>query len=411
MPAAARCFFLIAILAALNAVTPGSLLSQDDSGAEIIPAWSDQFNTPGYGYDGYGRSIVQRGLANADDAWFDFGGAARSYFMNDQRIEFTGLEATFGVEASLRGELGRTYGDTLAIVYGEVFLNQRFDQNILLDSPARRSFANNFDIEPFEISQLAVVAARNDLEFEMGRFVSPFGRYYGISWQNDFADTPFLRSEIVHFRETGAQLRWNPDIWRTTIAITNGGFQKDTNSSKALIARLGVDLPRWSVGASIKTHDGMGSEGQKEFNNYMGVDWMFRLTETVMLCGEAIHDEHGLRRPGTPLDDITWGRSLYNRQLNNGLNQPIRGTGYYVSLLGQQPRFDWSLSYGDYRPESIGDLVHDTPIRRGIGQIAWHLTPCADFISSVSIENNIEERQHQSRNRGLAYLAGLQLRF
>ena len=203
MPAAERFFFLFVILAAFHAGMAGSLLGQDDSGVEIIPAWSDQLNTPGYGYDGFGRSIVERGLAHSDELWFDFGGLVRSYFINDQRIEFTGLEATFGVEASMRGELGQTFGDMSTIVYGEVFLSQRFDQNILLDSPLRRLFAGNFDVEPFEISQLAVVAVRNDLEFEMGRFVTPFGRYYGLSWQNDFVDTPFLRSEIIHFRETG----------------------------------------------------------------------------------------------------------------------------------------------------------------------------------------------------------------
>ncbi len=406
-----RCFFLLAILAAVHSGKPGSLFGQSDSWAEFDSSWSDQFNTPGCGFDCHGRSIAERSLTKADDSWFDFGGSVRSYFINDQRIEFTGLEATFGVEASLRGELEYTCGDTLAIAYGEVFLNQRFDQNLLVDTPLRQSFANNFEAEPFEISQLAVVAVHNDLEFEMGRFVSPFGRYYGLSWQNDFVDTPFLRSEIVHFRETGAQLRWNPEIWRSTIAITNGGFQKDTNSSKALIARIGVDLPRCSIGASIKTQDGIGSEGQKEFNNHLGIDGMVRLSESIILCGEAIHDEHGLRRPGTMLDEITWGRSLYNRQLNNGLNQPIEGSGYYVSLIGRQPRFDWSLSYGNYSHEIIGDLVHDTPVRRGIGQLAWHLTPTADCFTSVIVENSIEGLLHVPRAIGVGYLAGLQLRF
>ena len=245
----------------------------------------------------------------------------------------------------------------------------------------------------------------------MGRSVTPFGRYYGLSWQNDFVDTPFLRSEIIHFRETGAQLRWNPDIWRTTVAITNGGFQKDTNSSKAFVGRIGVDLPRWSLGASVKSQDGIGSEGQKEFNGHYGFDWMFRISDTLIFCGEAIHDKYGIRRPGTSLDDITWGRSLYNRQLNNGLNQPINGNGYYFSLIGQQPRYDWSLSYGEYYPEAIGDLVHDTPVRRGIGQLGWHLTPAADFFASMIVENEIDGLVHQPRANGVGYLAGLQLRF
>ena len=58
----ARFFFLFVILAAFHAGMAGSLLGQDDSGVEIIPAWSGQLNTPGYGYDGFGRSIVEQGF-------------------------------------------------------------------------------------------------------------------------------------------------------------------------------------------------------------------------------------------------------------------------------------------------------------------------------------------------------------
>ncbi len=152
-----------------------------------------------------------------------------------------------------------------------------------------------------------MLVQRGNLEIELGRFVTPFGRYYGFSALNDFFDTPFVRRDVILFRETGAQLRWNPGIWRSTVAITNGGPHRDTNSSKALIARLGFDLPVASLGASIKTQDGIGSEGQKEFNNHVGVDWMYRFSPAIFLAGEVVYDEYGLRRPGTPLDDIDWG--------------------------------------------------------------------------------------------------------
>jgi hypothetical protein len=411
MPVLLRSIMVLCLVGNALALPGHRIFAQSCLQPEDLSAWVDQLNRPGCAFDGQRTSLVNGAPESCDGSWYELGGAARGFFINDQRIEFTGLEATFAVEGSLRGEYGQVVGDGLAIAYGELFLNQRFDQNILVDSPLRRSFANNFDVEPLQISQLGLLGVRGDLEFEVGRFVTPFGRYHGMSWQNDFVDTPFLRSEIIGFRETGAQIRWTPGIWRMAAAITNGGSNKDTNSSKAFVSRIGADLQNWSFGASLKSQDGVGSEGQKQFNDHIGIDWMIRLSDRLVVFGEVIHDKHGLRRPGTSLDEINWGRSLYNRQLNNGLDRPIEGNGAYISLIGQQPRFDWSLGYGEYRADRLGDLIHDTPVRQGMGQVAWHLSPAADFFSSVLIENTVNGTAHRPRSEGILYLAGLQMRF
>lgn len=372
--------------------------------------WATQFNCPGYGYDRWGTAIGTPDLIDGE-SWWLVSGAARAYFTNDQRIEFTGLEATFGVEGALRGEYGHRCGDLVAAAYGEVFLTQPFDRNILLDTPHRRSFANNFDTDIVSISLLSLVVEQGPWAVELGRFVTPFGRYYGVSWQNDFADSPFLRSESIQFRETGVQVRWNPGNFRSTLALTNGGPDKDANSSKAVIARIGGDWMRGSIGASIKAQDGIGSEGQKEFNGHVGMDWMFRLTDSLILSGEIVHDEYGIRRPGLDLDSITWGRSLYNRQLNRGLNNPIFGLGYYVALMGQRPKLDWSLSYGEFTPDVIGDPIHDLPVRRFVGHVAWHLHPNVDWMTNVLMENELPATAHQPRALGTSYWSGVQVRF
>jgi len=73
------------------------------------------------------------------------------------------------------------------------------------------------------------------------------------------------------------------------------------NSSKALVARAGIDQPWYALGTSVKWQDGNGSETQKAFNNHVGLDAMIRRGQWT-LSGEAIYDQYGLRRPGTPLN-------------------------------------------------------------------------------------------------------------
>lgn len=374
-------------------------------------SWSSQLNLPGGGRDNWGTPVAESLPGDNAERGYDFGVAARAWYLNDQRIEFTGMEGSFGVDGVLRGEAFQWCGDVLGVVYGELLLNQPFDRNILADTPERVSYASNFQRHTVDISQLSVVAVKDNLEFEFGRFVTPFGRFYGLSFHNDLVDLPFLRNEVILLRETGAQLRWNPSFFRSTIAITNGGPQRDSNSSKSLIARCGVDLDRWSAGASVKTQDGIGSEGQKEFNEYAGIDAMFRITPTVMISGEYVVDHHGLRRNGVTLNDITWGRSLYNRQLNKAHHIPIDGRGWYFSLIGQQEQFDWSLGYGHYLPEQLGDPTHDTPVSRGIGQIAWHLRKHTDLYTSLVFENAVDGAMHEPRSRGFMILSGVQIRF
>jgi hypothetical protein len=319
---------------------------------------------------------------------YHLGGQARGYYINDQRIEFTGVEATFAVEGVLNGGLTQRSGNWDLSLETQIFVNEPFDNNIFVNSAQRRSFAPNFDIDPLQISQLYLGARNGDFYTAIGRFVTPFGRFYFPNFRNNFDDSPFIRSEAILFRETGALVQWDPDIFVFTAALTNGNFLQDTNSSKALVARAGIDQPGYAFGTSVKWQDGNGSEDHKAFNNHVGVDGMIRFGNWT-LSGEAIYDEYGLRRPGTLPYQITWGRSLYFRDLNNGLNVPITGWGYYVNLGYEGPQWTLMLNYGDFFPGHVGDPRQDTPTHRGLVKASRHWTRHFETYAVVLLENNL----------------------
>jgi hypothetical protein len=298
-------------------------------------------------------------------------------------------------------------GDFEFGVVGELFVNQVFDRNILVDTPERASYAGNFDVEPLEISQALLTGRRGDVMVGMGKMVTPFGRTYFPLYRNDLSDAPFIRTEAILWRETGLLVQYDPGPWVFTAALTNGGDERDTNSSKALVARVGIDLADFACGASVKTQDGIGSEGQKVFNNHVGVDAMVRWGPLV-ISGEAIYDEYGLRRPGFDQEDIFWGRSIYHRDLNLAYHEPIHGVGYYVNALYQAPGWTGVLNYGEFYPQQIGDPIHDETTRRGFAKFILHLSTRMDVYTMFLLENTVRNAQAGRDRQGWNVLAGFQ---
>ena len=321
------------------------------------------------------------------DCWHHIGGKARSYFVTDQRYAFTGQETTFAVEGVIDGGYHRRAGEWELSMDGELFVNLPFDRNLLVDTPERRSFAANFDVDPLQISQLYLGARRDDWLLAMGRFVTPFGRFYFPQYRNDFSDAPFIRSEAILFRETGALVQWDPPGYVFTAAITNGGFGQDTNASKALIARAGIDRECFALGTSVKWHDGISSEGQKQFNRHIGIDAMISRGRWT-LSGEAIYDQYGFRRPGFDPNDIFWGRSIYFRDQNGALYDPIEGLGYYVDLEYAGDAWSASLNFGSYFPERIGDVPHDRDIHRRLVKLSWRAVEHFEMYGIALVETD-----------------------
>ncbi|HEY2413628.1 MAG TPA: hypothetical protein VGI40_15365 [Pirellulaceae bacterium] len=338
---------------------------------------------------------------------YHVGGQARGYYINDQRIEFTGLEATFAVEGVINGGVTQRSGDWDLSLETQIFLNEPFDKNVFVDSQQRRSFAPNFDIDPLQISQLYLGARNGDFYTAIGRFVTPFGRFYFPNFRNNFDDSPFIRSEAIQFRETGMMVQWDPDPFVFTAALTNGNFLQDTNSSKALVARVGVEQPWYAFGSSVKWQDGNGSETQKVFNNHVGVDGMLRFGNWT-LSAEAIYDQYGLRKPGLLPYEITWGRSLYFRDLNNGFDIPITGWGYYINLGYEGPNWTLMLNYGDFFPGRVGDPRQDTPTHRGLIKASRHWTRNFETYAVVLLENTLDRAFDRLPRVGQYVIGGAQ---
>lgn len=339
-----------------------------------------------------------------DQFHLDFMG--RAAYENDQRIEWTGVEATFGVEGSLLAGARKNLGMFTTGLEAEILLNQPFDRNILADTAERRSYLANWDIDPVQISQLYLTARRNDFMVAVGKMTTPFGRTYFPLYENDRSDAPFIRTESILWRETGFLMQWDPRNWVMSVGLMNGGPEKDANSSKGLVARVGYETDWMAIGSSIKQQDGIGSEQQKTFNNHVGFDGMVRRGPWT-LSGEVIYDLYGFRRQFDPLDS-TWGRSIYYRDQNIGPFQPITGLGYYANLGYSQGHWTTMLNFGQFHPKQIGDARHDVTNWRAIAKVIWHFGPTDTYLMCLW-ENNVPGAQDGRLRQGVDVLAGFQL--
>lgn len=342
--------------------------------------------------------------------WYRVDGQVRGYYLNDQRIEWSGQEATFGAEGAIMPVFRRRAGDWEFTVLGEFYLNQPFNRNLLADTAERRSYLANYETDTFEISQLHLAMRRGDWEVVVGKMATPFGRTHFRLFTNSRIDAPFIRTEAICWRETGALVRWDPSWLVCEAALTNGCDDRDTNSSKALVARLGFDWEGLSGGVSAKAQDGIGSEGQKQYRSHYGVDLGIRWSIFTLSC-EAIYDLYGFRRPGYDPDDIFWGRSIYYRDVNLAHNDPLKGLGYYLNLGICWQRWAAELNYGEYYPDEIGDPRQDTPNRRGIVKLDYDLAERLETYGVLLVENDLDNAQDGRTRRGIMVLGGVQYTF
>lgn len=358
------------------------------------------------------RNIHSKRLRRSDGklAGLDFGFVGRGYYLNDQRIQWSGMEATAVAEGAIYGNYRVQSGDWVTSVETEVFLNQPSDKNILLDTQERISYAANYDFDPAELSRLNVAVRNGDWEIRMGKMWTPFGRYYSQLWSNQLIDAPFIRTESIRWRETGLLLRWDPGVWVFESGVFNGHHDRDANSAKAVFARIGAQGENWAVGGSIKYQDGSGSEQQKTFSRYAGFDAMVKQGRW-QLSGEVIYDEYGLRRPSFDPLDIFWEKSIYYRDLNDSLFDPISGVGYYATLDYNGMPWTLSLSFGQFFPEEIGNVMHDRTQTRGIVKLARSFGENLQAYSVFMKENEGYIAQEGRPRRGGVLLSGLQFSY
>ena len=336
---------------------------------------------------------------------------ARAYYANDQRLEWSGMEASFGAEAVLTPRLRERCGDFEFIIDSELNINEPFDGNQLLDTPERQSYAANFQVSQFDISQLALVTKYHDWTFKAGKFVTPFGRFYFPLYTNSYWDSPFIRTEAINWRETGLSAHYQSGYFVADLALTNGGTNRATNSGRAGIVRAGLESDWWAIGISAKQGYGVGSEQDKEFNTYYGVDMMVR-SGPFQLSAECIYDEYGFGRPGLDPNNITWVKSTYYRDVSSGFEStPCTGIGYYVNLGYVDPFWNVTVNYGDFYPLFTGTAPNQRVEHRGLVKAAYQLAKPLQVYSMVIVENGWYVAQVGEERIPFAVLCGCQLTF
>lgn len=358
---------------------------------------------------------------------FDMGVIMRGYHLNDQRIQWAGHENTMGAEGILTPSLiiNQHHRGQWSF-HGEFYIQDTLNDNVYIGSNnhddysvsnERRSYRGNFNQSPFEVSQLNIQYRDPLFEFRAGKFESPFGNYHTPLMSNRRWDAPFIRTESILWRDTGFLFRFTPSVFDACIAITNGCEGNDTNSMKAITGRSGLDFSHVKFGISGMYQDGIGSEEQKEYKRYAGVDGMVRFGNW-MLSSEIIYDEYGLRRPGLDPHQIFWTRSIYYRQIHHhranskGLLHPITGWGGYVDLTYHHRPWFFSINYGEYHPEKLRNErfpQHDIVNRRFLVKAGWDFTKYLQWYNAVLIETGDYIAQLGRSRRGYAYMSGVKL--
>ncbi|MBI4822937.1 MAG: hypothetical protein HY805_01740 [Nitrospirae bacterium] len=341
-----------------------------------------------------------------DSGDIKLGALIRGYYLNDQRIQWSGLEAAFGADAvvSLWKEEKTHWGRIKA--GGEFFLNLPYGKNILRDKE-RDKYRTNFETNIFEISQLLLHIKKDTLTLRLGKVETPFGKTYYPLFSNSCFDAPFIRTEAILARETGVFILYKLKFFNLDMAIVNGGEDKDTNSSKAFITRLGIngEKEKWVLGISGKIQDGIGSDRQKIYKRHAGIDFMVGYSNFI-LSGEVIYDEYGCHRDCSSVDGIP--RSLYYRDIYYRNKTPITGVGGYIDLSYKKTNWSGNVNYGEYWPQRIGNPYHDDPIRRGIIKLSFNLSPRLQAYGVGLFENERKTEEWRSGEKGIAVMVGLQ---
>jgi hypothetical protein len=388
-------------------VEPGGMLSNGPTFSVVTPPPASGDSTFAPNTPPLPRRIA---ITAADGTIWDLGLLARGYYINDQRVQWSGMEETFATEAVLATTIKHTYGFWETSIEGQFYLNQPYGPNMLENNAERESYAADFEIPPFQIDQLYVRCRNGDWSLLLGKFPTPFGRTYFPIDTNSHLDAPFIRTESIGWRETGALLHYEPGWFVADFAVTNGDPDRADNSSKFVVARAGLQGENYAAGSSVKWGDGVGSDGQKEYDNHAGIDAMYRFGHFT-LSGEAIYDQYGFKHPGFDPDDIFWGRSIYFRDLYNPSGGPITGFGYYLDLGYRDDRWYLGLDYGEFYPESIGNPLQDVNIRRGLLKFNYWFTPQLQSYSMLLLETSGQTAQLGLPRNGVAVLTGLQFTF
>jgi hypothetical protein len=344
--------------------------------------------------------------------YFEMSGMVRAYYSDDQRVQWSGMETVFGADAMLAPQITREYPWGVTAVRSEFLIHQPFGKrNLALSDSNIQKYEPYFDVDPFEISQLYIHVSNSNkaLSLDIGKINTPFGRTeYPLLLDWRF-DAPFIRStEVILAHETGIMVSYTPEFLSLELGVVNGEREKDTNSAKAVIGRVGTGKNKdWEIGLSGKWHDGIGSESDKTYNNYLGADFKVRLHPKFILSGEIIYDQHGYHQKKGEENGTT---SLYYREIYSKGNS-IYGIGGYLDLGYKDEKWAIHLNYGEYYPEKIGNPYHDDPNKRLLINIVYRILPEVHVFATGLLENERYEEEWRKEQSPYGYIVGMRYTF
>lgn len=346
----------------------------------------------------------------SENTVFTLSGNARAYWRKYGPIMWSGLEDTFGAEGNLSPAIQVNADNWSYGAYGNFQLNTPYDGNVLYTSN-RAPYLNHFDTEPFKVDLLAVTIQGQHWGLEAGRVQSPYGSFNYQLMDNSRWFGPFIRSEIIGYRELGFIGNFQSEGFKVSLGPVNGTPDLKSNSAKGVVGRVAYGRNQWEVGASGKWSGHLGSEDQKRYQSFVGGDAIYHITDSIALSGEVMVDWHGLQNPPSsplPPPEYSGLYSFYGLDVYNNGNS-IRGVGYYVNLDYRKYPWYFGINYGSYFPEQINNAWHDETKNRGLLQGRWNLSRRLSFYGTVFLENvNQNAPAPVNTGQGLGYLLGLQ---
>lgn len=350
-------------------------------------------------------------VAVSKNTMFSLSGNARAYWRKYGPIMWSGLEDTFGAEGNVSPAIQVNNDNWSYGAYGNFQLNTPYDGNVLYTSN-RAPYLNHFDIDPFAVDLLAVTIQSKKWGLEAGKVQTPYGSFHYQTMDNARWYGPFIRSEIIGYRELGFIGSFRTDGLKINVGPVNGTADLKSNSAKGIVGRLAYGREKWELGASGKWSGHLGSENQKEYQSFVGADAIYRFTENIALSGEFMMDWHGLMNPlpnPLPPPQYSGQYSFYGLDVyNNG--DAIRGIGYYVNL--DYRKYPWyvGLNFGSYFPEQINNAWHDETKNRGMLMGRWNMTKRLSLYGNLFLENiNPNAPDPISTGKGFGYLLGLEI--
>ena len=338
----------------------------------------------------------------------------RAYLLDDLRIQWSGVEATFGVEGAVELDHSRPGPFGPLEVRGRFDLNSTWRQAVLAgDGTNRDDYLATFDVDPFYLANLYVTFETPGLTWQVGKFPSPaaaaFRKELGLGLFNSGLDAPFVHTEIVDRREIGVGLGKRHGSWGWKFAVTNGEEDLDTNSAKASMLLLELGSREGRLFKLFgKVQDGIRSEAFKAPASYAGFGVYAGRPQRVRFAFEATVDTHGLYRDYT--GPITWPTSIYHRDVYDG-GDPIWGYGAHVVFRRDRGPWQACLSYGEYYPDHIGLPEHDEPVKRFLLSARRAFRGDGSFYWMLILENERPDEDWQKGDRPVAAAMGVEVSF